>query len=107
MCIRSKLLVGMISICTIAALLTGCSSSAPSETKDIVQEEKTEGEMQTEDKETEEGSSEGNAGAEKSEGADVSIEEQVLVDQDGIKITALKYVKDSIWGDGIKVLLEN
>ena len=57
MCIRSKLLVGMISICTIAALLTGCSSSAPSETKDIVQEEKTEGEMQTEDKETEEGSS--------------------------------------------------
>ena len=107
MCIKSKLLVGMLSICTVAALLTGCGSSATSETKDIVQEEKTEGEMQTEDKETEEGSSEGNAGAEKSEGADVSIEEQVLVDQDGIKITALKYVKDSIWGDGIKVLLEN
>ena len=107
MCIRSKLLVGMISICTIAALLTGCSSSAPSETKDIVQEEKTEGKTQTEDKKTEEGSSEENAAAEKSEGVDVSIEEQVLVDQDGIKITALKYVKDSIWGDGIKVLIEN
>ena len=107
MCIRSKLLVGMISICTIAALLTGCSSSAPSETKDIVQEEKTEGKTQTEDKKTEEGSSEENAAAEKSEGVDVSIEEQVLVDQDGIKITALEYVKDSIWGDGIKVLLEN
>ena len=107
MCIRSKLLVGMISICTIAALLTGCSSSAPSETKDIVQEEKTEGETQTEDKKTEEGSSEENAAAEKSEGVDVSIEEQVLVDQDGIKITALEYVKDSIWGDGIKVLIEN
>ena len=107
MCIRSKLLVGVISICTIAALLTGCSSSAPSETKDIVQEEKTEGKTQTEDKKTEEGSSEENAAAEKSEGVDVSIEEQVLVDQDGIKITALEYVKDSIWGDGIKVLLEN
>ena len=107
MCIRSKLLVGMISICTIAALLTGCSSSAPSETKDIVQEEKTEGKTQTEDKKTEEGSSEENAAAEKSEGVDVSIEEQVLVDQDGIKITALEYVKDSIWGDGIKVLIEN
>ena len=107
MSIKSKLLVGMLSICTVAALLTGCGSSAPSETKDIVQEEKTEGETQTEDKKTEEGSSEENAGAEKSEGADVSIEEQVLVDQDGIKITALKYVKDSIWGDGIKVLLEN
>lgn len=107
MCIRSKLLVGMISICTIAALLTGCSSSAPSETKDIVQEEKTVGKTQTEDKKTEEGSSEENAAAEKSEGVDVSIEEQVLVDQDGIKITALEYVKDSIWGDGIKVLIEN
>ena len=107
MCIRSKLLVGVISICTIAALLTGCSSSAPSETKDIVQEEKTEGKTQTEDKKTEEGSSEENAAAEKSEGVDVSIEEQVLVDQDGIKITALEYVKDSIWGDGIKVLIEN
>ena len=107
MCIRSKLLVGVISICTIAALLTGCSSSAPSETKDMVQEEKTEGKTQTEDKKTEEGSSEENAAAEKSEGVDVSIEEQVLVDQDGIKITALEYVKDSIWGDGIKVLIEN
>ena len=30
-----------------------------------------------------------------------------MVDQDGIKITALEYVKDSIWGDGIKVLIEN
>ena len=72
-----------------------------------MQEEKTEGKTQTEDKKTEEGSSEENAAAEKSEGVDVSIEEQVLVDQDGIKITALEYVKDSIWGDGIKVLIEN
>jgi hypothetical protein len=88
-------------------LLTGCGSSAPSETKEIVQEEKTEGEVQTEDKETEEGTSEENAAAEKKEGVDVSIEEQVLIDQDGIKITALEYVKDSIWGDGIKVLIEN
>lgn len=107
MCIRSRLLVGMLSISTVVALLTGCGSSSPSETKDIVQEDRTEGETQNEDKESEEGSSEENAAAEKSEGVDVSIEEQVLVDQNGIKITALKYVKDSIWGDGIKVLLEN
>ena len=38
---------------------------------------------------------------------DITIEEQVLVEQDGIKITALEYVRDSIWGDGIKVLIEN
>lgn len=39
--------------------------------------------------------------------ADITIEEQVLVDQDNIVITAKEYVSDSIWGDGIKVLLEN
>ena len=97
----------MLSICTVAVLLTGCGSSGPSESKGIVQEEKAEGEMQTEDKETEEEPSEETVAAEKSEGVDISIDEQVLVDQDGIKITALKYVKDSIWGDGIKVLIEN
>ena len=39
--------------------------------------------------------------------ADESINEQILVDQDGIKITATEYVTDSIWGDGIKLLVEN
>lgn len=37
----------------------------------------------------------------------VTIDEQVILDQDGIKITAKEYVKDSIWGEGIKVLIEN
>lgn len=36
-----------------------------------------------------------------------TINEQVLVDQNGIVITAKEYVSDSIWGDGIKLLLEN
>ena len=36
-----------------------------------------------------------------------SIEEQVLLDQEGIKITALEMVDDSIWGKGIKVLIDN
>lgn len=37
----------------------------------------------------------------------ITISEQVLVDQNGVKITAVEYVTDSIWGDGIKMLLEN
>lgn len=37
----------------------------------------------------------------------VTIEEQVLLDHEGIVITAKEYVTDSIWGDGIKLLLEN
>lgn len=36
-----------------------------------------------------------------------AIDEQVLVDQDGIVVTAMEYVTDSIFGDGIKMLLEN
>ena len=39
--------------------------------------------------------------------ADITIEEQVLLDKDGIVITAKEYVTDSIWGDGIKLLIEN
>jgi len=38
---------------------------------------------------------------------DVTIEEQVLFEQDDIKVTATEYVTDSILGDGIKLLIEN
>lgn len=37
----------------------------------------------------------------------VTIEEQVLVDHEGVKITALGYETDKIWGDGVKLLIEN
>lgn len=36
-----------------------------------------------------------------------TIDEQVVVDEDGIKITAKEYTSDSIFGDGIKFLIEN
>lgn len=37
----------------------------------------------------------------------VTISEQVIFDAEGIKITANEYVEDSIWGEGIKLLIEN
>lgn len=37
----------------------------------------------------------------------ITIEEQVLIDENDIKITATAMVSDSIWGDGIKLLIEN
>lgn len=37
----------------------------------------------------------------------ITIEEQLLFDTEGIKVTATEYVTDSIWGDGIKLLIEN
>lgn len=36
-----------------------------------------------------------------------TIEETVLLDQDGVRITAKEIEDDSIWGKGIKVLIEN
>lgn len=36
-----------------------------------------------------------------------TIEEAVVFDEGGVKITAKEYVTDSIWGDGIKFLIEN
>lgn len=39
--------------------------------------------------------------------SDFSIEEQVLLDQDGIKVTATGVENDVIYGTGIKLLLEN
>lgn len=38
---------------------------------------------------------------------DVTIEEAVIFEQNDVKITAKEIVTDSIWGQGIKVLIEN
>lgn len=38
---------------------------------------------------------------------DVAIEEQVLLEQDGIKITAKELSNDSFWGPEVKLLVEN
>lgn len=38
---------------------------------------------------------------------DVTIDEQVLIDHDGMKVTATGYETDSVWGDGVKLLIEN
>jgi len=39
--------------------------------------------------------------------ADITIEPQVLIDEDGLKVTAQEYVSDDIWGDSVKLLIEN
>lgn len=46
-------------------------------------------------------------GTSSAKSADVTVEEQVLLDQDGIKITATGYEKGDIMGDGINVVIEN
>lgn len=61
------------------------------------------------------GSSDGNEGNSPVTGADggtsaaakITIAEQILLERDGVKITATEYVDDSVWGEGIKILIEN
>ncbi|MBR5799980.1 MAG: hypothetical protein IKY23_07935 [Lachnospiraceae bacterium] len=107
-----KWLAVLLCLVIFAAMAMGSGSSAPEEVKDIV--------AATEDAVSDavneavsEAGSEG-AGEETSASkaqeeaaASVTIEEQVLVDRDGIVVTAKEYVTDSIWGDGIKLLIEN
>lgn len=43
----------------------------------------------------------------KDSGSKVSIEEQVIFDAEGVKITAKEYEKGSMFGDSVKLLIEN
>ncbi len=47
------------------------------------------------------------ADAEKTTSKKVTIDEQVLFEKDGLKVTATEYKTDDIWGDGINLLIEN
>lgn len=98
---RTKLLALVLSVVTMSSMLFGCGSSAAPKKNIVVGEGTTEtGESQTEE-------TAGSSTDAEQTSSDVSIEEQVLLDQDGIKITATEYVTDSIMGDGIKLLVEN
>lgn len=98
---RTKLLALVLSVVTMSSMLFGCGSSAAPKKNIVVGEGTTEtGESQTVE-------TAGSSTDAEQTSSDVSIEEQVLLDQDGIKITATEYVTDSIMGDGIKLLVEN
>lgn len=79
---RTKLLATVLCLSLFCAVVQACGSSKSDAGKeDVTTENKTE--------------------------AVVTIEEQVLFEQDGIVVTAKEYVTDRIWGDGIKLLIEN
>lgn len=87
----TMLVFGMMSL--------GSGSSTDTETKEIVTDSDTEADTQ----EVAASSNETTAG----NATDITIEEQVLFEKDGLKVTATEYVVDSFWGDGIKLLIEN
>lgn len=92
--------IGLIAVATLFAMMSlGSGSTNSADQKNI-----TVNNTETAESKTEAG---GSVLDEKSNDTEVSIEEQVLIDDGEIKLTAVEYVKDSIWGDGIKLLIEN
>lgn len=127
--IRTRLIAVAVSVLTAVSMMAGCGSSSSSEPREIVAKEeaaekaeaKDAGEQQDAQAEAgAEGGQEGGGqegGGQEGEGQvdpsgqeaedATTIEEQILIDRDGIRVTAKQYVTDSIWGEGIKVLIEN
>ena len=98
----TKKLAVALCLLLFASMALGSGSSDSEEKKDIVAADSSE--TAANPAENDGSSSEAESS---SDSTDVTIEEQVLVDQDNIVITAKEYVSDSIWGDGVKVLIEN
>jgi hypothetical protein len=97
---KSKWIAVLLCLGLFASMAMGSGSSDSGETKDIVtSNENEESSSEKTNDVTEE--------ADASDSTDVTIEEQVLVNQNDIVITATEYTIDSIWGDGIKLLIEN
>ena len=94
--------IGLILILGIFAVMSIGSGSSSGEQKEITTSTGTESA-------TSSTSTSSNADEGKDEPAKIetTIEEQVIVEKDGLKITATSYEADSIWGDGIKMLIEN
>lgn len=99
----------VLCLVVFAAMVLGSGSTSSKDAKKVVTDQATEKET---DQATEkvdavaEGSTEKEA-AEPSSKVTTTIDEQVLIDQAGIVVTATEYVTDKIWGDGVKLLLEN
>lgn len=112
---RIKRIIGVTLCLMLFALMAlGSGSSDSGSKKDVVasggsetkKDFETGGEKSSlTDSESDKGTDNGKK--DDSQKTNITIDEQVLVDQDGIKITATGYETDSTWGDGISLLIEN
>lgn len=101
---KSKWIAILLCLVLFVSMAMGCGSSDPGETKDVVTSEKPE---VSGDETTNDATEEAKEPSKEPSSAAVTIEKQVLVNQDDIVITATEYTSDAIWGDGIKLLIEN
>lgn len=100
---KTKWLPVMLCFAMFATMSLGSSSTNSGETKQVVTNGGTETTEDSKSDNTDNQTSDSGA----TSNVTVTIDEQVLVDQDNIVVTAKEYVTDSFWGDGVKLLLEN
>lgn len=96
-----KVIAACLCLSVFSLMAIASSSSTPEETKAIVKDEETKNETLSEDVKESEVEETTEAKQE------ITIEEQELLNIDEITITAKEFDHDPIWGDGIKLLLEN
>lgn len=95
----------IIPVLLLSTMLTACSSSTSAEPKEVSSiSVDAESESETTQDNEESTAPEETIIPDNEIG---SIEEQVLLDQDGLKVTAMEMITDSLWGEGIKLLIEN
>lgn len=96
-----KRIAAVLCLAVFAVMALGSGQSDSGETKQIVSNE------ESENASVNESTLDSSEHSETSPDVTVTIDEQVLFEQGGIVVTATEYVTDSIWGDGVKLLLEN
>lgn len=101
---KKKQIISMLLVfCIFATMALGSGSdesSASSEHKEIVSSESNSESVSGE-------TNSSNESVSNPETLAITIEEAIVYDENGILITAKEYSTDSIWGDGIKFLIEN
>lgn len=97
-----KRIAVMLCFAFFAAMALGSGQSDSGKTKQIVSSESN-----AETADADKHAPDDPEASEEASDVKVTIDEQVLVSQEGIVVTAIEYVSDNIWGDGIKLLLEN
>ena len=103
-----KLLI--VVLCLVVFGMAGVVSTAGTddgETKQVVKDDGSSSSEDSSDDSTDELSDTEDTDAEDTSSDAPTIEEQVLVDSNGIKITATEYTADGLFGDGVKLVIEN
>lgn len=108
-----KYILTVLLVLSITASFTACGSSSSTTSQSITTESSSVSSAVEEPTESEEANTENGSSVESTEGAseasseETIIEQQILLDENDVVITATGYEEDSIWGDGINLLIEN